>query len=45
MMQNNPNVKELNNLIQQSGGNPEVAFRKKAEEMGINPEEIIGMFK
>ena len=38
MIQNNPKMKEMNQLIEEAGGNPEVAFRKKAEEMGVNPD-------
>ena len=44
MMMNNPNMKEINNLIQQYGS-PEQAFRVKAQEMGLNPDEIINMLK
>ena len=44
MMMNNPNMKEINNLIHQYGS-PEQAFRAKAQEMGLNPDEIINMLK
>ena len=44
IMMNNPNMKEINNLIQQYGS-PEQAFRHKAQEMGLNPDEIINMLK
>lgn len=45
MMQNNPRAKELQDLIQQYGGDPEKAFRAKAQEMGVNPDEIIKMLR
>ena len=44
-LQNNPKMKEVQNLIQQSGGDPEKAFRTKAAEMGVNPDDIINMLK
>lgn len=44
MMANNPNMKEINNLINQYGS-PEQAFRHKAQEMGVDPNEIINLFR
>lgn len=44
MLQNNPNMKEVNELINKYGS-PEKAFRCKAQEMGINPEDIINLLK
>lgn len=44
MMMNNPKMQEINNLIQQYGS-PEKAFRHKAEEMGIDADEFIGLLK
>ena len=45
MMQNNPQIQEVQKLIQESGGDAEKAFRKKAEEMGVNPKDIIDLLK
>lgn len=45
MLENNPNTAELTQLLQASGGDPEKAFRKKAEEMGLNADEIIEQLK
>lgn len=45
MMQNNPKMKEAQQFIQQNGGDPEKAFRAKATELGVNPEEIINLLK
>ena len=44
MMQSNPNMKEINDLVNRYGS-PEQAFRHKAQEMGVNPDEIISLFK
>ena len=44
MMMNNPKMQEVNNLIKQYGS-PEQAFRHKAQEMGINPDEVINLLK
>ena len=41
MLKNNPNVAEINKLIEANGGDVERAFRVKAEEMGVNPDEIL----
>lgn len=45
LMQNNPRMKQVNDLIKQSGGNPEKAFRDYANKLGVNPDEIINMLK
>ena len=44
MMQNNPKMKEVQDLINQYG-DPEKAFKAKAQEMGVDPNEIINMLK
>jgi hypothetical protein len=43
-MMNNPNMQEVSNLIQKCGS-PEEAFRQKAQEMGIDPDEFISLMK
>lgn len=42
MLSKNPQV---NQIINQYGGDPRTAFYKFAEANGINPDEILGMFK
>lgn len=42
MLQQNPQIRTL---IQQSGGDPKTAFYNLAKQRGINPDEILGMFK
>ena len=42
MMSNNP---QINQIINQYGGDPKTAFYKYAEANGVNPEEILQMMK
>ena len=44
MLMNSPNMKEVSSWINQYGS-PEQAFRHKAQEMGLNPDEIINSLK
>ena len=45
MMNNNPNMKQVMDVINQHGGNIEKAVRTVAEQNGLNPEDVINMFK
>lgn len=45
LMNSDPRMAEVNRLIEQSGGDPEKAFRSKAQELGVNPEDIMRLFK
>lgn len=45
LIQNNPKMKEVQQLIDAAGGNPEQAFREKAKEMGIDPDQILSILK
>ena len=45
VIQSNPKMKEAQELIQKAGGDPEKAFRMKAKEMGVDPEQIMGMLR
>ena len=45
MMTNNPNMKQVMDIINQCGGDPEKAFRTVAEKNGFNPQDFIDMFK
>lgn len=42
MMQSNP---QINQIIQQYGGDPQTAFYKFAEANGIDPNEVLNMLK
>ena len=45
MVSNNPNLKQVMDFINQSGGDPKKAFYALAEQKGINPQEILDMLK
>lgn len=45
LMQNDPRMREINKVIQEAGGDPKAAFYKKAQEAGINPDEILNDLK
>ena len=45
IMASNPKVREINKLIEEAGGDPEKAFRMKAQEMGVNPDDFINAMK
>ena len=41
MMINNPQMKQVMDYINANGGDAKGAFYKKAQEMGIDPDEFI----
>ena len=43
MMQNNPQFQQVNQLIQQSGGDARKAFYSLAEQQGVDPDQILQM--
>jgi hypothetical protein len=45
MMQNNPQYQQAMQIVQQAGGDPKKAFYQMANQMGVNPDEIMGMLK
>ena len=45
LMGNNPQMKQVMDIIQQSGGDPKAAFYKLAEQKGINPQDVLDMLK
>lgn len=45
LMQQNPQMREVMTLVQQSGGDAKTAFYRKAQEMGVNPNDIINQLK
>lgn len=40
-MMNNPQMKQVMDYVNQNGGDPKTAFYKLAEEMGVDPEEVL----
>lgn len=45
MMTNNPNAKQVMDLINQAGGDPRKAFYQLAEQKEVNPDDIMNMLK
>jgi len=45
MAQNNSQLRQVMDLINQSGGDPKAAFYKLAQEKGIDPQQILDMLK
>lgn len=44
-MKNTPAMKKVNDYISQNGGDPQAAFYKLANEMGVNPQDILNQLK
>ena len=45
MLSQNPQYKQAQELIQQSGGDPQKAFYALAEKMGIDPDQVLSALK
>lgn len=45
MIQNNPQMQQVMDIVNQSGGDPKAAFYKMAEEKGINPDQVLSMLR
>ena len=45
LIMNNPQMKQVMDIVQKHGGDPMTAFRAEAEANGINPDEIMGMLR
>ena len=45
MVGQNPQIKSVIDLVQQSGGDPKALFYKMAEQQGVDPEEILNQLK
>ena len=45
MMQGNPQMQQLTQLIQNAGGDPQKAFYALAQQSGIDPEQILSMLR
>ena len=43
MMQSNPQFRQVSQLIQQAGGDPQKAFYELAQKQGIDPNQIMQM--
>ena len=45
LMQNNPAYSQVQQLIQQNGGDPKAAFYNLCNQMGVDPNEILNALK
>ena len=45
MMQTNPKFQQVQQFIQQYGGDPKAAFYALAEQQGVDPEQILSMLR
>lgn len=45
MITNNPQMKQIMDIINQSGGDPKSAFYSMAEKTGVNPQDVLDMLK
>ena len=45
MVMNNPQMKQVMEIVEEYNGDSMAAFKATAEQMGVNPEEILGMLK
>ena len=42
---NNPQLKQVMDIVQKHGGDPMTAFRAEAEARGMDPNEILNMLR
>lgn len=45
MLTQNPNYQQINKLIQENGGDAQKAFYSLANQMGIDPQQILDALK
>ena len=45
MLQNNPMMQRVNQIIQENGGDKQRAFYALANQMGVNPEDVLSMLR
>lgn len=45
MMANNPQFAQVMNIVKENGGDPKTAFYSMADKMGVDPQEVLNMFK
>lgn len=45
MLEGNPNMKQITDLINNAGGDPRKAFYQLAQQKGVDPQEILNMMK
>ena len=45
LIMNNPQMRQVMDIVQKHGGDPMTAFREEAEARGVNPQEIMDMMR
>ena len=45
LVMNNPQMKQIMDIVQKHGGDPMAAFRAEAEARGVDPDEILNMLR
>ena len=45
LIMNNPQMKQVMDIVQKHGGDPMKAFRAEAEARGMDPDEILNMLR
>ena len=45
MINQNPQMRQVMNLVQQNGGDPKTAFYNLARQKGIDPDQVLNMLK
>ena len=45
MVSSNPQMKQVMDMVNQSGGNPKEAFYSLAKQKGVNPDDILNMLR
>ena len=45
LIMNNPNMKQVMDMVQQAGGDPQKAFYALAQQKGVDPQQILDMLK
>ena len=45
LIMNNPQMKQVMDIVQKHGGDPMAAFRAEAEARGVDPDEIMAMIR
>ena len=45
MLSSNPQLQQVFNLIKQSGGDPKTTFLNMAQQMGVNPQDVLNQLQ
>lgn len=45
MLMGNPQLQQALNLIKQNGGDPKATFMSMAQQMGINPQDVLNQLQ